>query len=133
MNAQIVDDVVVDLILDDVMAGETLLEFNPSRDAAGKFTSKGAGEAYAHGVMAAGRVAGIAAKKKGADRAGVRAAIRAGMEQHVQTVQHTRSFLGSVYGPGAAKDVTNVMAVSSPKSALRMVQMQRGYLKKTVR
>lgn len=133
MNESIAADVLVDLLLDDIMEGSALLEFNPSRDAAGKFTSKGAGEAYAHGVMAAGRVAGIAAKTKGADRAGVRAAIKAGMDQHVRTVQYTRSFLSNVYGPGAAKDVTNVMAVSSPKTQLRMVQMQRSYMKKTVR
>ncbi len=58
MNESIAADVLVDLLLDDIMEGSALLEFNPSRDAAGKFTSKGAGEAYAHGVMAAGRVAG---------------------------------------------------------------------------
>lgn len=119
MNQSILEDVMVDLLVDDVMSDDPILEFIPSRDAAGRFTAKGAGEAYAHGIMAAGRVAGMQAKRKGADREGVRAAIQAGMEKHVQTVHHAKDFLNSVYGKGAGDDVRNVLDVMGPRLRLR--------------
>ncbi len=129
MNKAIVEDVLIDLILDDVTEGSALFELNPSRDAAGRFTSKRAGEAYAHGIMAAGRIAGMLAKDKGADREGVRAAIKAGMEKHVQTVQHSRDFLNTVWGKGAGDDVRNVLDVMGPKLRLPMTRQTLKYRK----
>jgi hypothetical protein len=129
MNKAIVEDVLIDLILDDVMEGSTLFEFNPRRDAAGRFTSKGAGEAYAHGIMAAGRIAGMLAKDKGADRERVRAAIKAGMEKHVQTAQHAKDFLNMVYGKGAGDDVRSVLDVMGPKLSLPMTRQTLKYRK----
>ncbi len=129
MNQSILEDVIVDLLADDVLSDDPILEFIPSRDAQGKFTAKGAGEAYAHGIMAAGRIAGMLAKDKGADREGVRAAIKAGMGKHVQTVQHSRDFLDSVYGKGAGNDVRNVLDVMGPKLRLPMTRQTLKYRK----
>ena len=119
MNKAILEDVIVDLLVDDVMSDEPILEFVPSRDTYGRFTATGAGEAYAHGIMAAGRLAGMAARRKGQDRAGVRSAITAGMEKHVQTIQGAKSFLGTVWGPKAAANVRDVLDVMGPKLRLR--------------
>jgi len=90
-----VEDVLVDLVLEDVMNDGCMFESNQAHDAKGRFASKGgaasggkfdsqdARAGYQSGTMAAGRAAGIWAKKEGKSREEVRAAIKSGMKAHM--------------------------------------------------
>lgn len=92
---EMAEEILVDLVLEDVMNETSLVEGNAAHDAKGRFTSKGAGAAYASGIMAAGRAAGIVAKKAGESRDDVRQAIVRGMSDHKVDVKAAAKEIGA--------------------------------------
>jgi hypothetical protein len=124
MIREIAEDVMLELMTDDVF-GIGLFEFTARRDPHGRFSAAGAAGLYAHGVMAAGRVAGMEAKKKGADRAGVRTAIKAGMDTQLGKLAQAKSIITTRWGERAGADITNTLAAREPKSALKTAHQIR--------
>jgi hypothetical protein len=115
----------VDLVLEEVMSGGTLLETNPYHDARGRFTSKDAAGAYGSGVMAAGRAAGMRAKAAGKSRDAVRAAIKSAMKKHSAGVKSLVARQGVSASAGRAFGNRKLLAVRGQIAGRQVVAIKK--------